>query len=160
MRRPQPVCFIVVACGLLVVMAGRLFLYSHGFSRGRATQTVGDGFDFEHGSMAWAAQTYPGSEACKAVSISNERARDGRFSLKMSFNLAGNDAHDGCGEAWAWLDGYGPGTGKPAVQDLSGRTVTAWIYAPENSSGDAAHPNGCQLFVKDDQWHSEYGNGS
>lgn len=111
-------------------------------------------FGFEDGDMGWMPQTYPGSQACSEVSSSDEQAKEGQRSLKLSLHLVGGDASYSCGEAFVLL---GPGDG---TQDLKGRTLTAWVYAPEGAKGDADKPNGWQLFVKDGQWHNEYGTWS
>jgi len=118
-----------------------------------STPTHG-GFNFEDGVLSWTAQTYSGSEACSAVSISSEQAKEGQYSLKMSLNLIGGDAHNGAGEAWAYLNPA------PQPENLTGHTVTAWVYAPVAAGSEEGNPSSWQLFVKDDQWHSEYGSMS
>jgi hypothetical protein len=105
-------------------------------------------FNFESDVIGWMAQTYPGSEACIAVSTSQEHARTGTQSLKLDLDLIADDQHKSNGEAFATL---------ASASDFAGRTVTAWVYAPKGSRGSDSHPNGFQLFVKDKQWHSEYG---
>jgi len=114
----------------------------------------GHPYGFEDGDMGWVPQIYPGSQACGQVSSSTEQAKEGQRSLKMSLHLIGSDASFSCGETFAML---GPGDG---TQDLKGRTLTAWVYAPAGAGGDADKPNGWQLFVKDGQWHNEYGSWS
>ena len=147
MTKGNRIAIIGIAC--VLVAAGIYFIvHQHRPVPARVFRSENRGFNFENESGFWAAQTYPGSEACKSVSVSDEQAQEGRHSLKMMFHLVGGDAHDSCGEAWASI----------GTQNLTGQTVTGWIYAPQNSAGDPEHPNGYQLFVKDSQWHSEYGS--
>lgn len=68
----------------------------------------------------------------------------------------GGDPNVSKGEAFVDLSDHAP-FGVDAPVNLEGVTLRCWIYAPEDSGGSASHPNGLQLFVKDDNWHSEYG---
>lgn len=59
------------------------------------------------------------------------------------------------GEAFVYLSGHAP-SGMDAPVNLEGVTLRCWIYAPWFSAGDLNHPNGLQIFVKDENWRSEY----
>ena len=152
------VLFLIVAVMVVAVAAfvieHKAHLPSTSRQQLRAVSQEKHPYGFEDGSMGWNPQTYPGSQAFREVSSSDEQAKEGQRSLKMSLHLVGGDASYSCGEAFAML---GPDDGTP---DLKGRTLTAWVYAPEGSKGDADRPNGWQLFVKDDQWHMEIGTWS
>ena len=41
--------------------------------------------------------------------------------------------------------------------ELAHHKLSAWVYAPAQAIGDPEHPNGFQLFVKDEHWRSQYG---
>jgi len=113
-------------------------------------------YSFEDGPMGWIPQDYEDSKACVQVLHSDEVAKDGRYSLKMLMDLVGGDAHKSKGEAWVNMLDNSP-SGETIPVDLTNRTITAWVYAPPGSRGDRSKPNGFQLFVKDENWKSEYG---
>ena len=74
----------------------------------------------------------------------------------MIMDLVGGDPEKSRGEAWVnWSNS--PPSGAAIPIDLTNRTITAWVYAPQDSIGDSSKPNGFQVFVKDENWNSEYG---
>lgn len=112
-------------------------------------------YSFESGTSGWICQDYEDSRACIQVLQSDEIAKEGLYSLKMVMNLIGDDAHKSKGEAWINMLDVAP-NGQTVPVDLSNRTITAWIYAPQGSRGERSIPNGFQLFVKDEDWNNEY----
>jgi hypothetical protein len=113
-------------------------------------------YSFEDGPMGWVPQDFEDSAACVQVIQSDERAKEGQYSLKMIMDLVGGDAHKSKGEAWVDMRNNPPSNERIPV-DLTNRKVSAWIFAPPGSVGDSSMPNGFQLFVKDANWKSEYG---
>jgi len=104
----------------------------------------------------WRQQTYTDSQGITKVMGSSERAYTGGHSLKLSANLIGSDLYISKGEAFVDLRYHAP----PGVQvpvNLKGIILRCWIYAPTGSSGEPNHPNGLQIFVKDENWRSKYG---
>jgi hypothetical protein len=113
-------------------------------------------YSFEDGPMGWIPQDYEDSMACAEVLQSDDRAKEGQHSLKMLMNLIGGDTAKSKGEAWVnMLDSPPKSVAIPV--DLTNRKITAWVYAPPGSRGERSKPNGFQLFVKDENWNSEYG---
>lgn len=110
-------------------------------------------YGFECG---WIPQDYEDSRACTQVLLSEEKAMQGHYSLKMMMDLVGGDKHKSKGEAWVnTLEN--PPVGEHIPVNLQGRTVTAWVYAPAGARGKWNKPNGFQIFVKDKDYKSEYG---
>jgi len=111
---------------------------------------------FEDSVTGWRIQDYKDSRACVQVLRSDDRAIDGRYSLKMIMGLVGGDAQQSKGEAWANMVETPP-EGESAPMNLLNRTISAWVYAPYGSYGEEERPNGFQIFVKDENWKGEYG---
>jgi len=42
--------------------------------------------------------------------------------------------------------------------DLANQTLSLWVHVPGSLYGPVHNPNGIRIFVKDSQWHSEYGS--
>lgn len=113
-------------------------------------------YSFEKGKQGWQHQTYNDSQACEQVDTTSAQEKDGSHSLKMSIDLVGGDAHRSKGEAWVDWTKTAPGNEKVPL-DLSGRTITAWVYAPKGAAGENSSSNGFQIFIKDSEWRGEYG---
>jgi len=113
-------------------------------------------YSFENAIQGWQAQDYEDSMACERVGRSEERSKEGRYSLRMVMDLVGGDSHKSKGEAWVNMRENGP-KGVKVPANLDKRTITAWVYAPKGARGEPSRPNGFQLFVKDSDWRSEYG---
>ena len=109
--------------------------------------------------MGWVRQEYTDSQACVEISQTGEKAYEGRFSLVMKMDLAGADPnnHKRRGEAWVDMQASPPAGGETMPVDLANRIVTAWVYSPQGARGDDKHPNGFQIFVKDEAFRSLYG---
>lgn len=81
---------------------------------------------------------------------STSMARRGRHSLELDLDLDGSKPELAAAEVWIDL------RQQPNVE-LAHHKVSAWVYAPAQAVGDPEHPNGFQLFVKDEHWRSQYG---
>jgi hypothetical protein len=117
-------------------------------------------YGFENDLTGWIPQTYENAMGCIQVSQSNEKAKDGQFSLKLGMDLIGSDEHKSQGEAWVDMRNFPPldETLPFKSVDLTNHTITMWIYAPPGSIGDNSKPNGFQIFVKDINFKSNYGS--
>lgn len=116
------------------------------------------GYGFESGNTTgWQAEIQePGSLAVSAVSASDEAAKLGVYSLKLSVNLVGGDASKSKGEVYIDLR-YNQQLGLKGPVDMDGVRTTCWVLAPPEAVGDPQSPNGIQVFVKDINWKGEYG---
>jgi len=117
-------------------------------------------YSFESGTMGWVPQRdAPDTKAVTAVAQSSGQTRSGRPSLELTVDLTGgNHRTNSKGEAFVDMRYNLPnGITTPAPYDLTGRKITCWVYAPPGSAGDANSPNGFQVFVKDENFKSEYG---
>jgi uncharacterized protein YraI len=120
-------------------------------------------YSFESGTMGWIPQqdpeNVPDTQAVTAVVQSSNQAKSGLASLEIAVNLiGGNHPTDSKGEAFVDMRYDLPnGVTTPAPHDLTGKTITCWVYASPGSAGDASSPNGFQIFVKDTDFRSEYG---
>lgn len=92
---------------------------------------------------------FPESHGVSRCARSSQRAHRGSFSLKASLRIAGNSAAlPQSGEVATDLQDIADVVENFSI-DLSGKTLTAWIYMDPGHRGDALHPNSVQLFVKD-----------
>lgn len=110
-------------------------------------------YSFEY---QWMLQDYEDSRACTQVLLSEEKALQGDYSLKMIMDLVGGHKERGKGEAWVNML-ENPPYGEHIPVNLRGRTVTIWVYAPRGARGERSRPNGFQVFVKDKDYKSQYG---
>jgi hypothetical protein len=84
---------------------------------------------------------------------SRARSHLGSYSLKVDTELIATNAQRRTGEI---LFDLRKSIGVNSA-DLAGKSISAWVYAPAGSAGEAAKPNGLQLVVKDRNWKSQYG---
>ena len=110
-------------------------------------------FDFENGLGGWAKERP--SLGCIRLGQSRDLAYEGEASLEIQMYLDGQDDARHSGEAW--VDVRRPSAEGPGPIDLTSRTIVAWVYSPEAAVGDAQHPNGFQLFAKDERYQAEFG---
>jgi hypothetical protein len=114
-------------------------------------------YGFEAARTSWVPQTYVDSQAVTAVGRSErDMAKVGCYSLQITVDLIGGDAHRSKGEAWVDMLEHSP-EGQSTPKDLTGHTISAWVYAPPGAGGDKSRPNGFQIFAKDAQSRNEYG---
>jgi hypothetical protein len=114
-------------------------------------------YGFETDAMKWEVQTYIDSRAFKSISWTNERAIEGKFSIKVMANLIGDDKENSKGEAFVDLR-YNALKDKKGPLNLSNKLVKAYIFVPEGAYGERNRPNGLQVFAKDSGWRSIYGS--
>ncbi len=97
----------------------------------------------------WQAQDYVGRQGIRAVSYQ-------RGALVLQAHLIGKDATYGQGEVLLDLR-YVSGLESRVPLDFSGRTIAVEIIVPAGFVGVEGKPNGVQLFVKDSNWNTHYG---
>jgi uncharacterized repeat protein (TIGR02543 family) len=114
-------------------------------------------YGFESSDVFWAAQTSGDSQAVTAVARSDTGfAKIGSYSLKLAVDLVGGDGNKSKGEAYVDMVAHPP-RGTQAPINLEGVRISVWVYIPKEALGDTDKPNGIQVFVKDNDWRSEYG---
>jgi hypothetical protein len=114
-------------------------------------------YGFESAGVIWVAQTYWDSQAITAVAQSERMmAKFGCYSLALVVDLVGGDDNKSKGEAYVDMRFFPP-AGVEAPVNLEGVPITIWVYVPGGAAGDPSKSNGAQLFVKDQNWKSEYG---
>jgi hypothetical protein len=118
--------------------------------------------------MGWVSRGSDDAPAAvTSVSRSFIQARDGHASLKLAVKLTGDESEGSTyggrqnyrqGEVivdmrYSWPSGIVT----PAPYDLTGTTITCWIYAPAGSAGATDTPNSLQIFVRDANFGREEG---
>jgi len=117
--------------------------------------------DFE-GSFEWTFQTFTDSQGVTSTvkEASPPAGGPGGSALVMFCNEQGQDANRSKGEvlltAAAADRKIGDGV-SVEFQDMTGKQLSAFVYPPSASAGNASFPNGIQLFVKDIYGNSQYG---
>lgn len=113
-------------------------------------------YGFESGVMGWMHQTLEDSQAVTAVAQSERNvAKLGCYSLKLTVDLGDRQVNKSKGEAYVDIRFFLPAK-VTAPLNLEGVQISAWVYVP-GAAGSPDRPNGVQLFVKDQNWRSEYG---
>ena len=116
-------------------------------------------YNFEATAQGWQAQTWVDSQAITVVARDTSKAKNGSASLRCTVNLQGGDETqlpNTKGEAWVDMQRNLP-TGVTTVPvDLSNKTVSVWVWLPEEAAGDTRRPNGIQIFFKDANWRNRY----
>ncbi len=103
-------------------------------------------------SLDWRAQDHATSRGVTAV-----RTPSGWTGLILDTALDGNDAARRQGEVLLDLTTVQE-LGGLAPLNLANTVFSARVWVPQEFVGnDTSHPNGLQLFVKDDQFRSQYG---
>ena len=105
-------------------------------------------FDFESGVMGWRAHDYNDTRGCTSVKVTADRSYIGKQSLEIILSISGMNPQRQKGEARVKLFKINA-SGKEIPLNLEGRTVSAWLYAPQGSYGPSESPNGVQLLLKD-----------
>jgi hypothetical protein len=99
-------------------------------------------YDFETGTEGWASQ--PG--AIFKAEQSNGQIKSGHRSLKLNVSLKSPSPKSGNVQVTL-----------KSPMNLSGKTLSAWVYMPPGVRGDAKQPNGLHLFVVDSRGRKLYG---
>jgi hypothetical protein len=105
-------------------------------------------YGFESGSEGWAVRAVAGSRAFRQAKPSSEQAKQDKGSLRLDTELVAGDTDKSQGEAFVRLS---------TPTDLTGKRITAAVFAGAGAAGDDAKPNGFQLFAKDERGQSVYG---
>jgi hypothetical protein len=119
--------------------------------RGRAEPAPAK-YDFEQGAQGWNL-----GGACLEATPSNDQAKQGKRALKLTMALSASHPRRQAGEAFVEVHKHPPPGVPAAPVNLAGRSLTAWVYAPNNAAGDRRKPNGSQLLAKDASWRTAYG---
>jgi hypothetical protein len=101
--------------------------------------------------MDWRPQDYFDSQGITGVHY--DETAD---CLILECDLKGGDPHKANGEIVLDLK-YVPCLEANVPVDMTGRLIQAEIQIPEDFVGPSNAPNGCQVFVKDTEWRSQYG---
>lgn len=112
---------------------------------------------FEQTPIAWTIETFTDSQAITAISQSSrDHAKAGCAAMELSLEMIGGDPYKSKGEVFTDLRIIDPYDGIVEHVNMEGKTVTAWIFVPAAAAGDPQHPNGIQLYVKDNAWRAQY----
>lgn len=124
-----------------------------------AAPQVSSKYNFEEGAMGWQERQEEHSRAVVDVFRTAERSYEEQYSLALKMNLVANDPDDQLrkGEAYVDMTSSPPESGEDAPMDLTNREITARFWAPRGAQGDLNNSNGVQLFVKDEDYLSHYG---
>jgi mannan endo-1,4-beta-mannosidase len=105
-------------------------------------------FDFETNTTeGWENSAKPGERGIYAVYPTTTEAYHGQYSLAMGVHLDYSNPDLRQGMAFVMFPG-----------NMEGHTITAWVKCPGGARGDQNHPNGIQLFVKDQEFRSQFGS--
>ena len=108
-------------------------------------------FDLISSRMDWRPQDYSDSQGITGVHY--DETED---CLILECDLKGADLQRANGEIVLDLK-YVPCLEANVPVDMTGRLIQAEIQIPEDFVGPLNTPNGCQVFVKDTEWRSQYG---
>lgn len=115
-------------------------------------------YGFESGVMGWMHQTLEDSQAVTAVAQSERNvAKFGCYSLKLTVDLGDRRVNKSKGEAYVDMRFFPPAKVTTPLNLEEDVQISAWVYVP-GAAGSPDRPNGVQLFVKDQNWRSEYGS--
>jgi len=113
-------------------------------------------------TASWKPQTYVNSQAIASASVMTRKPYAGIGSLELRVDLVGGHPNKSNGEVFVDLRYHPPLCDPPACVtapvNFEGVAITAKVFAPGGSRGDPQRPNGFQLFVKDENWRSFYGD--
>jgi len=112
-------------------------------------------YGFETTPMGWDAQTAMDSQAIPSVKQSTAMAKNSQGSLELQVDLDGNNPNKQSGETFIDLVSNPP-VGLEAPFNLEGVPITVWFFVPTAAAGNSDARNGVQIFVKDQQYRSEY----
>jgi mannan endo-1,4-beta-mannosidase len=102
-------------------------------------------FDFETNTTeGWENSTRAGERGIFAVYPTPAEHYHGQYSLAMVMHLDYSNPDLRQGTAFVMLPG-----------NMEGRAISAWVKCPQGAHGDPDHPNGVQLFVKDQKFRSQ-----
>ncbi len=107
---------------------------------------------YKHYAGGMRIQNWEGTNGLMDFGPDNSRAKEAKWSLRLSFDCSGRDP-DRIGGEW-YVDLQDTPAG---LLDLCNTVLTAWVFVPKEAVGDHKRPNGLQLFVKDaEDWRGLY----
>jgi len=112
-------------------------------------------FDFEKNNMGWIPQSYVNNWAILAAFHSGQYYNTGSSSLALNLKLIGGDRYLDQGEVYVNML-QTPPEGIVAPLDLEGVQIVMWVKIPKNVVR-SDRVGGMQLFLKDEEWRSLYG---
>jgi len=168
--------YIVVSLPIVIILIlATFFLYNTVFKVGTSTSptptaqsTTVSGteptgtFGFENGVENWIAPE--GAFKLSKVDTTTERVHSGAHALRLTTVLIGNGnkAYPGQeyythSEATVYFDQPLPGLSKPGPYNLTGKTVSCFVYLPSTlATGNTAQAF-VRMFSKDRQFANDYG---
>jgi mannan endo-1,4-beta-mannosidase len=136
MRSAFPICMALALLSILLGLPALVHAALEAFT-----------FDFETSAEGWEASTKPGEHGITAMYTTGAQVYHGQSSLALAAHLDFSVLDLRQGVAFVFLPG-----------DMEGKTIAARVWCPSAAMGDSNHPNGVQLFVKDQQFRSQYGS--
>jgi len=104
-------------------------------------------------AVDWQTQDYQDSRGITSVKI-DKTGKENR--LVLDAHLIGEDQQYSKGEVFIDLR-YTPGLEGSTPFDLRKTKIAVQVDVPAGFAGTERRPNGIQVFVKDDEWKSQYG---
>jgi hypothetical protein len=99
-------------------------------------------------------ERFAGSDGVRGCRRSQNRVRNGRYSLQVFVDIAGmNPSLPPSGEVTTDLQDIAH-VPQDFSADLDGGSVSAWVYVPAGLRGEESSPNFFQLFAKDASAHA------
>lgn len=106
-------------------------------------------------TSGWTFQTSTDSQGFTDVRHCTKQVHNGKSSLCITADLVGKNPNKSKGEVYIDLRNHPP-TGATIPLNLENITVECWVYLPPESAGDPSAPNGIQILLKSEGWHSFY----
>lgn len=113
-------------------------------------------FDFEDDQAGWHVETKHNSKGVMGVTTSIKKKKRGSQSMLITLDLNGMDPVRSSGEVIVDVR-RNSGSGQLRGVNMDGGVIEMMVFAPRDAMGDIRKPNGLQIFVKDEEWRSEYG---
>ena len=115
-------------------------------------------YDFETGLEGWAVSSSASVKGITKAEWTSERAMSGGHSMKLAVDLNNSIPSKRSGEVSVDMFSHPPYGYPPSHPvDLTGKTISAWVYVPPRARGDPNAPNGIHLFSHDIWGNKLYG---
>ena len=156
-----PLCsytFVAVVALQFAFNLGQGFVWVGKFFKETGSTPLIVRYDFDTGKMGWRPQAESGFHAIRYVDHNSDAdsANTGNHSLVANVKLIGGDANLDEGEVLVNMV-QTPLEGITAPVNMENVEIHMWVLIPENVIKEDK-VGGVQLFVKDVQWKSLYGN--
>ena len=113
-------------------------------------------YGFESTNLGWEAQrTAIDSQAIQRVTQTTTMAKSGQGALELQVDLDSSNPKNQSGEAFIDLVSNPP-IGLTPPFNLESVPITIWFFVPATATGNSDASFGVQIFVKDQQYRSEY----